>query len=68
VPGLRLRHQRSYVAKTLTHAAHDAPDRRFDKDRQDFTIYSGDWAMGRIYEQRGGPDSMLWFWLLQEMP
>jgi hypothetical protein len=24
-----------------------------DQDRQDFTIYSGDWAMGRIYEQRG---------------
>jgi hypothetical protein len=26
-----------------------------DKERQDFSIYSGDWAMGRIYEQRGGP-------------
>ena len=25
-----------------------------DKDRQDFTIYSGDWAMGRIYQQRCG--------------
>jgi hypothetical protein len=35
-----------------------------DKDRQDFTIYSGDWAMGRIYEQRGGPDHMRWFWSL----
>ena len=35
-----------------------------DKDRQDFTIYSGGWAMGRIYEQRGGPDSMRWFWSL----
>ena len=21
----------------------------------------GDWAMGRIYEQRGGPESMRWF-------
>jgi hypothetical protein len=21
-----------------------------NKDRQDFTIFSGDWAMGRIYE------------------
>jgi hypothetical protein len=29
-----------------------------DKDRQDYTIYSGDWAMGRIYEQRGSRDSM----------
>jgi hypothetical protein len=24
-----------------------------DKDRKDFTIYSGEWAIGRIYEQRG---------------
>jgi hypothetical protein len=35
-----------------------------DKDRQDFTIYSGGWAMGRVYEQRGRPDSMRWFWSL----
>jgi hypothetical protein len=35
-----------------------------DKDRQDFTIYSGDWAMGRIYAQRGGSESMRWFWSL----
>ena len=35
-----------------------------DKGRQDFTIYSGDWAMGRICEQRGGADSMRWFWSL----
>ena len=32
-----------------------------DKDRQDFTIYSGGWAMGRIYQQRGGPESTHWF-------
>ena len=25
-----------------------------DKDRPDFTIYSGEWEMGRIYETRGG--------------
>ena len=35
-----------------------------DKDRQDFSIYSGEWAVGRIYEQRGGPDSRRWFWSL----
>jgi hypothetical protein len=34
------------------------------KDRKDFTIYSGNWAIGCIYEQRGGPDSMRWFWSL----
>ena len=35
-----------------------------DKDRQDFTINSGGWAMGRVYEQRDRPDSMRWFWSL----
>ena len=33
-----------------------------DKDRQDFTIYCGGWAVGRIYETRGGPDHLRWFW------
>ena len=33
-----------------------------DKDRQDFTIYSGGWVVGRIYETRGGPDHLRWFW------
>jgi hypothetical protein len=33
-----------------------------DKDRQDFIIYSGGWALGRIYETRGGPDHLRWFW------
>ena len=33
-----------------------------DKDRQDFTIYSGGWAIGPIYETRGGPDHLRWFW------
>jgi hypothetical protein len=38
-----------------------------DKDRQDVTVYCGEWAVGRIYEQRGGPDSMRWFWSLYGM-
>jgi hypothetical protein len=38
-----------------------------DKDRQDFTIYCGEWAVGRIYEQHGEPDSMRWFWSLYGM-
>jgi hypothetical protein len=33
-----------------------------DIDRLDYTIYSGEWAMGRIYEQRGGPAHMRFFW------
>jgi hypothetical protein len=35
-----------------------------DEDRLDYTIYSGGWAVGRIYEIRGGPDTLRWFWSL----
>jgi hypothetical protein len=35
-----------------------------DEDRQDFTVYCGKWAMGRIYEERGAPDHLRWFWTL----
>jgi hypothetical protein len=38
-----------------------------DKDRKDYTIFSGAWGIGRIYEQRGGPDHMRWFWSLYGM-
>jgi hypothetical protein len=33
-----------------------------DKDRPDYTVYCGEWGIGRIYQTRGGPDSMRWFW------
>src|SRR5258708_17566949 len=33
-----------------------------DKDRPDYTMYCGEWAVGRIYQTRGGPDSLRWFW------
>jgi hypothetical protein len=33
-----------------------------DQDRADYTVYSGGWAVGRIYQTRGGPDSLRWFW------
>jgi hypothetical protein len=26
------------------------------------TVYCGGWAVGRIYETRGGPDNLRWFW------
>jgi hypothetical protein len=38
-----------------------------DNDHQEFTVYCGEWAMGRIYEERGGPDRMRWFWSLYEV-
>jgi hypothetical protein len=33
-----------------------------DKDRKDYTVYSGGWDIGRIYETRGGPEHLRWFW------
>jgi hypothetical protein len=33
-----------------------------DKDRPDYTVYCGGWAVDRIYETRGGPDHLRWFW------
>jgi uncharacterized protein (DUF736 family) len=35
-----------------------------DKDRPDYSVYSGEWEVGRIYQTRGGPDSLRWFWSL----
>jgi hypothetical protein len=35
-----------------------------DKDRPDYTVHSGEWSVGRIYQTRGGPDSLRWFWSL----
>ena len=33
-----------------------------DKDRPDYTVVIGEWEVGRIYETRGGPDNLRWFW------
>ena len=33
-----------------------------DKDRADYTVVTGEWEVGRIYETRGGPDNLRWFW------
>jgi uncharacterized protein (DUF736 family) len=32
-----------------------------DKDRPDYPVYSGEWEIGRIYQTRGGPESLRWF-------
>ena len=32
-----------------------------DKDRPDYTVFTGEWEIGRIYQTRGGPDSLRWF-------
>jgi hypothetical protein len=31
----------------------------------DYTVFSGEWEMGRIYEHRGGPEALRWFWPLR---
>jgi hypothetical protein len=33
-----------------------------DKDRPDYTVLTGEWEIGRIYQTRGGPDNLRWFW------
>ena len=35
-----------------------------DKDCSDYTIYAGEWEVGRISQTRGGPDNLRWFWSL----
>jgi hypothetical protein len=30
--------------------------------RPDYTVYTGGWDIGRIYEVRGGPNDLRWFW------
>ena len=32
-----------------------------DEDRPDYTVFTGEWEIGRIYQTRGGPDSLRWF-------
>jgi hypothetical protein len=55
------------VPESNLNASHHTPTglrSGIDKDRADHTVYSGGWGVGRIYEIRGGPDSMRWFWSL----
>jgi hypothetical protein len=35
-----------------------------DKDRSDYTLFSGEFAVGRIYEERGAPADLKWFWAI----
>ena len=31
-----------------------------DKDRPDYTVYCGEWDLGRIYQTCGRPDNLRW--------
>ena len=56
---------RVLAQRSITHpGAPQAPPDGIDKDRADYTVYSGQWNIGRIYQTRGGPDSLRWFWSL----
>jgi hypothetical protein len=33
-----------------------------DKDRPDYTVLTGEWEVGRIFQTRGGPERLRWFW------
>jgi hypothetical protein len=35
-----------------------------DKDRVDYTVFSGKWAMGRIHQFRDGAEPLSWSWTL----
>ena len=35
-----------------------------DKDRPDYAVFGGEWNIGRIYQTRGGPESLRWSWSL----
>jgi hypothetical protein len=35
-----------------------------DKDRPDYTVFTGEWLIGRIYERHGFPDNVRFFWSL----
>jgi hypothetical protein len=34
------------------------------KDTVDYSVFCGEWCIGRIYETRTGPESLRWFWAL----
>jgi hypothetical protein len=37
---------------------------QIDQDIADYLIFCGEWNIGRVYEIRGGPDHLRWFWAL----
>jgi len=34
------------------------------QDSHGYTVFSGDWAVGHISQDRGGPEHLRWFWTL----
>ena len=40
------------------------PEPGFYKDDVDYSVFCGEWCIGRIYETRSGPKHLRWFWAL----
>jgi hypothetical protein len=62
---LRCSMTRSSISRRWADGAHDASDRlssSFYKDSIDYGVFSGEWCIGRIYENRSGPKELRWFW------
>ena len=36
----------------------------FYKDSVDYSVFCGEWCIGRIYQMRTGPADLRWFWAL----
>ena len=36
----------------------------FYKDADGYSVFSGEWCIGRIYETRSDPEHLRWFWAL----
>jgi hypothetical protein len=36
----------------------------FYQDSVDYSVFRGEWCIGRIYETRSGPEHLRWFWAL----
>jgi len=39
-----------------------------DKDRPDYIVHTGEREIGRIYQTRGEPDNLRWFWSMNARP
>jgi hypothetical protein len=35
-----------------------------DQDRRGYTVFSGEFAVGQIHEERGAPADLRWFWAI----
>ena len=38
--------------------------RRLQGQFADYSVFCGEWCIGRIYQTRTGPESLRWFWAL----